>query len=121
MFEAKNHLFQNESLVIVEGKPDENGDKIKLTVEKIYPIQSLHEICSKNLMLILDEKTFDSSKLIKIHELVEANEGNCNVFFQIRNNGNSKILRARGSRVRPHSELISNLKQIVGEDNLLLN
>ncbi|MBX7046935.1 MAG: DNA polymerase III subunit alpha [Ignavibacteria bacterium] len=121
LFEAKNHLFQNESLVIVEGKPDENGDKIKLTVEKIYPIQSLHEICSKNLMLILDEKTFDSSKLVKIHELVEANEGNCNVFFQIRNNGNSKILRARGSRVRPHSELISNLKQIVGEDNLLLN
>ena len=121
LFEAKSHLFQNEALVIVEGKPEENGDKIKLTIEKIYPIESLHEICSKNMMLILDEKTFDTSKLVKIHELVDANEGNCNVFFQIKNNGSSKILRSRYNRVRPHSELISNLKQIVGEDNLKLN
>lgn len=121
LFESKNYLFQNEALVIVEGKPEENGDKIKLTIEKIYPIESLHEICSKNMMLILDEKTFDTAKLAKIHELVDANEGNCNVFFQIKNNGSSKILRSRYNRVRPHSELISNLKQIVGADNLKLN
>lgn len=121
LFEAKNYLFQNEALVIVEGKPEENGDKIKLTVEKIFPIENLHEMCSKNMMLILDEKTFDSSKLQRIQELVEANEGNCNVFFQIKNNGSSKLLRARYNRVRPHSELISNLKEIIGEDNLKLN
>lgn len=121
LFESKNYLFQNESLVIVEGKPEENGDKIKLTIEKIYPIESLHELCSKNLVIVLDEKTFDSSKLAKIHELIETNEGNCNLFFHIKNNGSSKTLRARYNRVRPHTGLISNLKEIVGEDNLILN
>ena len=125
LFEEKNSLFKNEQLVFVIGKAEENGDKIKLTLEDIMPVESMQQRLACNLTMKIFEKDFNSdssnNKLDGIKQLCESSHGNCNVFFHIINNGHSKLLKSKSYRVKPDAEFISNLKLLIGENNLNIN
>ena len=121
LFESKEYLFRNDNMVFAEGKAEENGDKIKLIVDNIYPIENYREKYATNLTIIIDEKKITKDKLKEIHRLIDANPGSCNVFFFLLNNGTNKVLRSKEFKIKPSSELISNLKDIVGESNLRIN
>ena len=60
--------------------PEENGDKIKLTVDEIYSIDTFLEIFTKNLILNIHEYKTEISKIENIKDLVELNPGNSNLF-----------------------------------------
>ncbi|CAN5518490.1 DNA polymerase III subunit alpha [soil metagenome] len=125
LFEEKNSLFKNEQLVFVTGRAEENGDKIKLTLEDIMPVESMQQRLACNLTMKILEKEFTQQelqeKLSNIKKLVENSHGNCNVYFHIINNGHSKILKSKSYRVNPDSDFISNLKLLLGENNLSIN
>lgn len=121
LFEEKQRLFVNDSLVIIRGTPEENGDKIKMTVNEIYSIDTFIEIFTKNLTLYLSEKTTQVDQVIKIKDLVENHLGNSNLFFSVKNTTRSRAFRSREYKIKATKELISNLKNIVGENNLKLN
>lgn len=121
LFDAKNNLFANDNLVIVRGTPEENGDKIKLTVEEIYSIDTFLEIYTKNLTLQLNEKYTDISKINLIKSIVEKHQGTSNLFFNVMNSTYSRAFISREYKIKATKELISNLKNIVGENNLKLN
>jgi DNA polymerase III subunit alpha len=121
LLDSKEYVFRNDNLVFVEGKAEENGDKIKLIVDDIVPIDSFQEKYANNITLNIYEKKFDSENLIHIQKLIDDNPGNCNLFFNVINNGTNKIYRSKEYKVRPVVELISNLKKILGEDNLNIN
>lgn len=121
LYETKINLFRNDNLVIVRGIPEENGDKIKLTIEEIYNIDTFLEIFTKNLTIHLNEKQTDDSKILSIKNAVERNLGNSNLFFNVMNSTHSRAFRSKEYKVKASQELISNLKNIVGENNLKLN
>ena len=68
LFEMKESLFTNDSLVVVRGTPEENGDKIKLLVNEIYNIDTYLELFTKNMTIFLSEKETDVSNLYLIKE-----------------------------------------------------
>ncbi len=121
LFEEKQKLFTNDSLVIVRGMPEENGDKIKLTVNEIYSIDTFLEMFTKNLVLHLSEKNTDVSKIISIKNAVENHLGTSNLFFNVKNTAHSRAFLSKEYKIKATKELISNLKNIVGENNLKLN
>jgi DNA polymerase-3 subunit alpha len=121
LFELKANLFANDNLVIVRGTPEENGDKIKLLVNEIYSIDAFLEMYVKNMMLHLPEKDTEIESLHKIKELVESYPGTSNLFFNVINGSNSRPYISKEYRIKATKELISNLKNIVGENNLRLN
>ncbi len=121
LFETKQHLFENDKLVGVRGVPEENGDKLKLTVEEIYPIDGFIEMYAKNLVININGNLKDIRDLHQIKELVEQHPGTTKIFFALRDNGSVKTFISKEYKVRASKELISNLKNIVGENNLTLN
>ncbi|TRZ64394.1 DNA polymerase III subunit alpha [bacterium] len=121
LFEQKEYLFRNESIVFVEGKAEENGDKIKLLVENIYPIESYQQNNASNILLNIYENKTSVETLEAIQKLADENPGTCSLFFSVIRNGKFKVYRSKAHNVKPTLELISNLKQIVGEDNLTIN
>ncbi len=122
LLEQKGSFLGEDTLVFVEGKADENGDSIKLVIEDIMPIESLKERYTENLVINVFEKEDDVfDKLEKIRNIVESNPGNCKLFFNVINNGSSQVYRSREFKLKPSGDLISNLKEIVGESNLKLN
>ena len=84
-------------------------------------MESFQEKYARNLTLIINEKKFNSEILVQIHKIIDENPGNCNLFFNVINNGSSKVFRSKEYKVKPTVELISNLKKILGEDNLNVN
>jgi len=121
LFEQKVNLFKNDNLVFVEGKAEKNGEKIKLVVDNIFPIERIHEHLGQNLTINVQEGKISYDVLNKIKELIEANRGNCYLFFNITGNGTKKIYKSKEFKINPTSELISNLKKLVGEHNLNIN
>lgn len=121
LYEIKNRLFENDNLVVVRGTPEENGDKIKLTVDEIYSVDTFLEIYTKNMTIHLNEIQTDVSKIISIRNEVEKHQGTSNLFFNVKNTTHSKAFISREYKIKATKELISNLKNIVGENNLKLN
>jgi len=121
LYDAKIKLFENDSPVVVRGVPEENGDKIKLTVDEIYSIDTFLEIFTKNLIINIHEKNTDISKILFIKNIVTENLGNSNLFFNVVNGSQPRAFKSREYKIKATKELISNLKNIVGENNLKLN
>jgi DNA polymerase-3 subunit alpha len=121
LYESKMKLFENDTMVVVKGVPEENGDKIKLIVEEMYSIDAFLEIFTKNLILNIHEYDTEISKITEIKELVENSPGNSNLFFTVVNGSDPKTFKSREFKIKATKELISNLKNIVGENNLRLN
>jgi DNA polymerase-3 subunit alpha len=121
LIEAKEKYFGNDKLVFVRGRAEENGGKIKLILEDINPIESFREKYATNLTINLFKDKTKEGELYQIKELVEEHPGDCNLFFNIIENGSNKVLRSREYKINASKELISNLKNIVGKDNLKVN
>jgi len=121
LFESKTYLFKNDSMVYVEGKAEKNGEKIKLVVDNIFPMERIHEYKGQNLTINISEDRTGVEELKQIREAVDLHPGSCYLFFNITGNGTKKIFKSKEFKVNPSSELISNLKQIVGEHNLNIN
>jgi hypothetical protein len=66
------------------------------------------------------EKT-NENDLNRIKELAEKNPGTCGLFFTVLDNGNVKHYKSKANKVSITYDLISNLKNIIGEDNLRIN
>jgi len=121
LYEMKASLFGNDNLVVVRGIPEENGDKIKLMVNEIYSIDTFLEIFTKNVTLNLSEKNTEISSLHLIKNEVENNPGTSKLFFSVMNTNHSRAFVSNEYKIKATKELISNLKNIVGENNLKLN
>jgi DNA polymerase III subunit alpha len=122
LLEQKGELIKDDTLVYVQGKADENGDSIKLIIEDIMPIEGMKERFCENIVINIFEKETDVfDKLERIRTIVESYPGNCKLFFNVINNGSSQVWKSREYKLRPSGELISNLKEIVGESNLKIN
>ncbi|MBS1518691.1 MAG: DNA polymerase III subunit alpha [Bacteroidetes bacterium] len=121
LYEKKNHLFRNDMPVIVKGRPDENGDKIKLLVEEIYSIDTFLEIFTRNLVINIDERETDISRIHSIRDMVINNSGNSKLFFNVISSTNCRAFVSKEIKIKATKELISNLKLLVGENNLKLN
>lgn len=121
LYEAKQHLFENNKLVFVQGKAEESGDQLKLTIDNIYPIEHFQETLGSNITLIIDTDKTGKETVEKIKDLAEQNPGTCGLYFTVLDNGNVKHYKSKANKVNITNDLISNLKNIIGEDNLRIN
>ncbi|HWQ82823.1 MAG TPA: DNA polymerase III subunit alpha [Ignavibacteria bacterium] len=121
LYENKQRLFEDDMLVFVEGKAEDSGDKLKLIVENIHPIDHFQENLASNINLILPGGEDGCGKLKEIRVLAEKHPGTCLLYFSINDNGVMKRFVSKDIKVSASKELISNLKNILGEDNLLIN
>lgn len=121
IYDSRRDLFGENQLVFVKGRADESGDKLKLVVESIYSIDHFQESLGSNLTLVLDSKKIGNRELERIRELADNNPGNCGLFFTIIENNKAKHFRLKEYKINLSNELISNLKNLLGEDNLHIN
>ena len=121
LLESKKDLFEDSNLVYVKGKAEENGDKIKVIVDDIDYIWNLKNRLANNLTINLFKSRLKEEDLYLIKDLLEKYPGECNLFFNLINNGTNKVYRSRELKIKVSNELISNLKNILGENNLKIN
>lgn len=121
LYETRKDMFRENNLVFVEGKAEENGDKIKLLVENIMPIEKFQEKLANNIIVTLNIFESNEKVLEKIKEIAENNPGSCHLYFLISNNGTRKLYKSREFRIKPSTQVLENLKNLLGENNINLN
>jgi DNA polymerase-3 subunit alpha len=115
VYEQRMGLFKNNNLVFVEGRAEENGDKIKLTVDDICPIESIYERYAENLTIYLDKNNGSLARLEELHPLVEKySDGRCRLFFkEIDKNGftekDKDLWISQKYRIVPKIDFVDNL------------
>jgi DNA polymerase-3 subunit alpha len=121
VYESRKDLFKDNQLVFVQGKAEESGDKLKLIVERIFSIDHFQETLGSNISLIINPERIGEDDIEKIRKLVDNNPGTCGLYFTFLEKDNVKHYKSKEYKVALSSDLISNLKNILGEDNLRIN
>lgn len=121
LYEANTSLFKEDALVLIEGKAEENGDKIKVVVDNIYNIETYQEKQLNNIVINIFEDSLKEENLEKLKNLTELNPGNCKLYFHLIKNGSSRLFNAKDVKVKPTKEIIKEIKSLFGESNIKLN
>ncbi len=121
LYEANESLFKEDTPVLVEGKAEENGDKIKLVVDNIYNVETYQERQLNNIVINISENQLDEELLRKTKSIAESNPGSCRLFFHLIKNGSSRLFNVKETKIRASRQVISELKSMFGESNIKLN
>ncbi len=133
LIENKGNLIKNDNLVFIEGKTEENGDKIKIIVDNVYSIENFQEKIATNIVINLFENKSYDRELKILKKLIEKYPGLCNLYIHVCStngvtgeckNGNgylSRLFRIKNAKVKPTLEFINELIKLFGERNISIN
>ncbi|MGB9696039.1 MAG: DNA polymerase III subunit alpha [Ignavibacteria bacterium] len=120
LYENKPYLFENDNIVVVEGKFTENGNSMKLLVEDIFSLQSFKENNIYGIIFDINEFHLNNDFVEKIYSLSLQYPGYSHVFFRLTRKGTTELLISKDIMIKPTAEFLKAAKQLVGEKNLIL-
>jgi hypothetical protein len=131
VYDNNKDILQNESIVSVIGRAEENGNTIKLLVEDVKPLVST-SAGTKNgktkpedvrkIIIKVDSETFESDKLYELRTLFTSHGGNCKVLFDIVRNGDEhKLMELENINLRYNEAVEKALGEIFGKNNITIN
>ena len=126
IFENNKEILQNENIVNVTGRPEENGTGIKIIVDEIKPLVKINrerftddKSAEKKLIIRLNESNFSEDTIMKFKTTFKNNSGNCKVYFNIvSNNGNHSLMKLENFNIFVDSETERNLSDMFGRNNV---
>ncbi len=121
-FSKFQKVLYPDSIVIVSGKAESNGDSVRIMANEAYPLEEAAEKLTKSIAVSVDTggKSKDQLSLLK-QLLAKHPRGNCTIFFSV-TNGDSKptIYRSNSYSVKPNRQLLEGLLELFGNDNIRL-
>jgi DNA polymerase-3 subunit alpha len=122
--DTSRDILHNESIVCVTGRPEENGNTIKLIVDNVRALarsgESTGKEAMRNITIRIDSTSFDPDKLYEIRRLPNGG-GNCNIYFDIyKGTGNRKILKLENTAISYSTENLDILRAIFGNNNVIV-
>ncbi len=124
------HKIEKGRILVITGKvmpkifnQDENAPRAyRINVQSVQSLEDLRLIRAKALAICIDKKKLDQSLLNSINEIITPYVGSgLPLHFYYQNDKAAVLVKADQSfRVKPNEILIDNLKQLLGEDNVLI-
>lgn len=112
------HTLQTDSMVMVEGKGELNGDAMKILVNEVYPLEKVREMFTKSIVLSINVNDIQENTIIQLRELMEKNKGNCSCYFNVTDAAHTKVYQTRRFAVRPSEQFIDQVRKILGPRNV---
>ncbi|MCL2154273.1 MAG: DNA polymerase III subunit alpha [Leptospirales bacterium] len=120
VLEKFNSLINSGEPVMVTGRIEMDGDKPK----KIIPssIKSLKEVrrdAASAIHIKLDPLGIDDDIVVKMKKIIEDHKGNCPVYFHVKDQNETKTIKAHSEfNIYPSEDFINALGQLVGFDSV---
>ncbi len=119
-FEKNKEHIIDDSLVMVVGRVStREGEDPKLIINDIFPLMDLSERYECQLVINIDEDASEE-QIGKIQGLLDNNRGESAVVLAARRNGDEYYIRSKRFRVKPKSDLIAELKELLGDSSVYL-
>ncbi|RPI13155.1 MAG: DNA polymerase III subunit alpha [Ignavibacteriae bacterium] len=124
IYENFKNVLQNDTIVSVIGRPEENGTTIKLIVDEIKPITrtSARANGGRFIDITIDSEEFDAKNLYKVREYIGKDGGNIKIRFNI-NKGTEQhtFMIMDNLFFKSADEALAELSEIFGKDKVKLN
>jgi DNA polymerase III alpha subunit len=98
-FKQYAHLLAPESMVMVTGKSDPNGDILRVVASEFVPVEKLRETYAKKIVFVLKDGETDASTVSELKKICERHRGKFPCQFDLRGAGSSGPVRYRSSNV----------------------
>lgn len=117
-FSKYNKIILVDNIIGVTGKGEGAGDKIKIIVETVNPINKLSYDRHININII--PELLKQDDINKMKNIIENYPGKCQLFFKVLGNSSldNKVYRAKKFLVNPTNKLLEELKSIFGEEQV---
>lgn len=123
IYENFKNVLQNDTIVTVTGRPEENGTTFKLIVDEIKTVTKTHGSANgvKIIDIIIDSEDFEAEKLYKVKSYIGSARGNIKLRFNIRKGKEQQILIMENLSFNSADQALAELSEIFGKDKLKLN
>lgn len=120
VYKKCEELISEESMVLVKGKGEVNGEVIKIIADEIMAMDTVRERYAKKIYFLLNADDISDSTLGKFRELLESSKGNCNCFFNVVGKAfaRQQVFVSKKYSVNPTTEFIESAKEILGKNSI---
>jgi len=120
-YKANEKYLQQDTIIMVLGKTDVNGEAIKIVADEVMPIASVREKFTRGLVLTLQESEISEEKIARLKAVLEKSKGNCQCYLYVQSHTNgagSRRFIVRKFNVAPTSEAVRLLRTALGDSNV---
>lgn len=123
VYEQYRHLLQADEPVMLSVECEARDGSLKLLVREVAPLKKVRSALVKKVVLRIDaDDNSQVEKLREVRQLFEKHKGGTPVDFELRATigSNSEILKvfARNTPIEPDDEMLDQLEEILGPDNV---
>jgi DNA polymerase-3 subunit alpha len=104
------HLKQDMPLII-KGRISGDEDRRSLRADIVMPFSDARKFYKK-LFISIGSDQLNDDILHKLHELINNNQGECEVWFRVNGKEDARRFRSRSLRINPDSLVIEKIKAI---------
>lgn len=120
-YESYGKYVEEESAVLLIGKPESSGDAIKVHVEEIVPIEKVKERFAKYVKIIIDREKYNEAVIKPLKEILIKHSGNFPLMIEVNGSSNGRdLFILKQYRVEPSVKFITAVQNILGEDTVIL-
>uniref|UniRef100_A0A7C4TFB2 DNA polymerase III subunit alpha n=1 Tax=candidate division WOR-3 bacterium TaxID=2052148 RepID=A0A7C4TFB2_UNCW3 len=106
-------FLKKETPIIIKGWVSGEEEKKSFKAGKIIPISMARNYYKKIIISCYREK-INEIHLKSLYELIEKNKGECEVWFKVEDENQSRKIRSRSMKVNPQPEVLEKMREILG-------
>jgi DNA polymerase-3 subunit alpha len=108
-----------DEIVIVKGKVDGREERSKILADEIMPLLLIRQKKIKSLCIKMGSDVFNKEEILhSLKKIMEQNEGNCPVIFDLAIPEKKNVMINSMSRILPSEEVIVEIEKIFGEKSV---
>ncbi len=113
-FAKFQQFLMPDSMVMVTGKGEINGEMLKILANEIFPMEKVREKLVKNIVLSINVNDIKENTIIELRKLLEKNKGNCACYFDVVDSAKRQKFQTRKFAVEANDAFLDEVKRMLG-------
>ena len=113
-FTKYQQFLQPDSMVMVIGKGEVNGELLKVVVGEVVPMDKVRERFTKSVILSINVNDVQEDTIVELRMLMEKSKGNCPCYFNVVQAETKKMYHTRKYSIEPSDAFVGEARRILG-------
>jgi DNA polymerase-3 subunit alpha len=123
-YEKYAPLLLEDAVLMVTGKADTGGDKLKILADEFIPIEQVKERFAKNIVLSFNANDVEIAVIDKLQKVLEKHKGKCALYIEVNGLGAKQadlFQLDNRYRVAPSNEFIASVMKLNKNINIRMS
>ena len=113
-FTKYQQFLQPDSMVMVIGKGEVNGELLKVVVGEVVPMDKVRERFTKSVILSINVNDVQEDTIVELRMLMEKSKGNCPCYFNVVQAETKRMYHTRKYSIEPSDAFVGEARRILG-------